>query len=115
MVQQVHAASNVGENPVVYKVKPEHDPKGKLRFLHRKIAVYYDDLFWAIIIAISDKTANLLTLNHNKNHLDKFFFFNDDCTQKLKENGKTYNRAPRTIFGIDAGNVRSKINTGQQC
>ena len=100
MVQQVHAASNVGENPVVYKVKPEHDPKGKLRFL---------------LIAISDKTAHLLTLNHNKNHLDKFFFFNDDCTQKLKENGKTYNRAPRTIFGIDAGNVRSKINTGQQC
>ena len=30
--QQVHIiASTVGENTVVYKVKPEHDPKGKLR------------------------------------------------------------------------------------
>ena len=42
------------------------------------------------------------------------FFYKNDCTKKQKEKEKTCNRAPTTIFGVDGGNVRSKINTSQK-
>ena len=30
----------------------------------------------------------------------KFFFYNNDCLQKLKSNEKTYNKDPTTIFVV---------------
>ena len=43
--QQVHVTvSKVGENLVVYKVRPEHDPQGKLRILYRNMLMHCDDL-----------------------------------------------------------------------
>ena len=35
------------------------------------------------------------------------------CKTKIKRK-KTYNKAPTTIFGVDGGKVRSKINTNHQ-
>ena len=43
------------------------------------------------------------------------FFYNNNCTQKPKQNEKTYSRAPTTLFGVDGGKIRSKINTSQRC
>ena len=55
---------------MVYKLRPGHDPKRKLRILHRNM--YTVMIYWTIIIGKSNKTANLPTLNYNKDHLDKF-------------------------------------------
>ena len=59
--QQMHVVVlSVGENPVLYKVRPEHDSK-------KSTAMIY----WTIIIGKSDKTANSPILNHHKDHLNK--------------------------------------------
>ena len=43
--QQVHViVSSAGENPVLYKVRPGHDLKEKLRILHRNMLMQCDDL-----------------------------------------------------------------------
>ena len=43
--QQTHVTvSSVGENPVVSKVGPEHNPKRKLRIVQRNILMHCDDL-----------------------------------------------------------------------
>ena len=43
--QQVHVVVlSVGENPVLYKERPEHDSKGKLKILHRNMLTHCDDL-----------------------------------------------------------------------
>ena len=42
---QVHVIfSSVGENPVLYNMRPEHDLKGKSRILHRNMLTHCDGL-----------------------------------------------------------------------
>ena len=35
---------SIGNDPVVYKIRPEHDPKGETRIAHRKMLMHCDNL-----------------------------------------------------------------------
>ena len=36
--------SSIGNDPVVYKIRPEHDPKSKTRTVHRNMLRHCDNL-----------------------------------------------------------------------
>ena len=35
---------SIGNDPVAYKIRPEHDPKGKVRIAHRDMLMHCDNL-----------------------------------------------------------------------
>ena len=38
--EEIYIVSSIGNDPAVYKTRPEHNPKGKTRVVHRNMLMH---------------------------------------------------------------------------